>query len=218
MSLSAILEAIHLSGEAQVQEIKKRAFDDANDLLVNTRLQAQQIKEDVCAKEVMPAYRERARIFHRARLERLRVIGNVREALIDEALDRARGLLAGIRSDPVYPMVLDSLVQETFAELDKTVEETYLCQLAADQRDKGLLEPILEDIGLNLSVEYNLNCWGGLVARSNDGRVVIINTLEARFNRATPFLRRHLAALFEQASDTVFQQASGSAFQRSAVS
>jgi len=42
-----------------------------------------------------------------------------------------------------------------------------------------------------------LDCWGGLVAKSEDGRIVVINTLEERLERATPFLRRYLAAFFE---------------------
>jgi V/A-type H+-transporting ATPase subunit E len=197
MSLSGILEAIHLSGEAQVQEIEKQASQEANKLLANTRLQVKQIKEDVCAKEVVPAYRERARIFHRARLESLRISGNVREALVDEALDRARAHLAGIRSDPVYPTVLRKLIQETMAELEGTLEDIHLSRLEADPRDRELLEQILDDLRLNLPVEYGLACWGGLIAKSSDGRVVIINTLEARFNRAAPFLRRYLAAFFE---------------------
>ncbi len=197
MSLSAILEAIRFSGEAQVQEIEKHSIQQVNELMANARLQAYQVEEDACAKEVLPAYRERARIFHRARLDSLRIIGDVREALVDEALDRARGHMAGIRFDPGYPMVLLRLIQETMAELEGTLEDIHLSQLEADPRDRELLEQILGDMRLDLPVNYELNCWGGLVAKSSDGRVVIINTLEARFNRAAPFLRRHLAALFE---------------------
>jgi len=197
MSLNDILEAIYLSGEAEVQEIEKRAFEQANELLANAHLKAQQIEEDVSSKEVMPAYRERARICHQARSESLRNVGNAREALVDKALDRARGLLAGIRSDPLYPQLLRSLIQETLTELEGTLEDIQLSQLEADRRDSELLDQILGSLQLNLPVEYGLNCWGGLIGKSNDGRVVIINTLEARFNRAAPFLRRYLASLFE---------------------
>jgi len=209
MSLNAILEAIHLSGETQVKDIERHAFDQANELLASARLEAQQIEEDVRAKEVMPAYRERARIFHQARLESLRIVGNARESLVDEALDCARGHLSGIRSDPVYPMVLCRLIQETLVELEGTLEDIQLSQLEADPRDRVLLGQILDDMRLNLSVEYRLNCWGGLVAKSSDSRVIIINTLEDRFNRAAPFLRRYLAALFEnqQAEDEHNQSA-----------
>jgi vacuolar-type H+-ATPase subunit E/Vma4 len=197
MSLNAILEAIYLSGEAQLQEIEKHAFDQANEILANARLEAQQIEEDVCSREVMPAYRERARIVHQARSESLRIVGNAREALVDKALDRARGLMAGTRTNPVYPTVLCRLIQETLAELEGTLEDIQLSQLEADPRDREMLEQILGDMRLNLAVDYGLNCWGGLIAKSSDGRVVIINTLEARFNRAAPFLRRYLAAFFE---------------------
>lgn len=212
MSLKAILEAISFSGEVQVQEIEKRAFDQANEILANARLEAQQVEGEVCSKEVMPAYRERARILHQARSENLRIIGNARETLVDKALDRARGHMAGIRTDPVYPTVLCRLIQETLAELEETLEDIQLSQLEADPRDRELLEQILGDIRLNLSVDYRLNCWGGLIAKSSDGRVVIINTLEARFNRAAPYLRRYLAAFFEN------QEAEDERNQRSARS
>lgn len=197
MSLEAILQAIHLSGETQVQEIEKRACNQANELLENARQEAQKIEEDVCSKEILPAYRERARIIHQARSESLRLVGNAREVLVDKALDRARGHLAGIRSDPVYPAVLRKLIQETLNELEETLEDIQLSQLQADPRDRALLEEILGDTQPDLPVEYNVDCWGGVIAKSGDGRVVIINTLEARFSRAAPFLRRYLAALFE---------------------
>jgi vacuolar-type H+-ATPase subunit E/Vma4 len=56
---------------------------------------------------------------------------------------------------------------------------------------------------LELPVSCELNCWGGLTAKSEDGRVVVINTLESRLERATAFLRRHLAALFEEEQSNV---------------
>jgi vacuolar-type H+-ATPase subunit E/Vma4 len=60
------------------------------------------------------------------------------------------------------------------------------------------LKNILDDLKLDLPVSYELNCWGGLIAKSGDGRVVVINTFESRLERATAFLRRYLAALFEE--------------------
>jgi vacuolar-type H+-ATPase subunit E/Vma4 len=58
-----------------------------------------------------------------------------------------------------------------------------------------------------------MDCWGGVVAKSEDGCIVIINTLEARLERATPYLRRYLAALFESEGDDVaVSQVSAQAF------
>jgi vacuolar-type H+-ATPase subunit E/Vma4 len=54
-------------------------------------------------------------------------------------------------------------------------------------------------MGLELLVSYELNCQGGLVARSADSRVVAINTLDSRLERAIPYLRRVVTTLFEAA-------------------
>jgi len=50
---------------------------------------------------------------------------------------------------------------------------------------------------LNLPMVTELNVWGGLIVKSEGAKVVVINTLEARLNSATSYLRRFLAALFE---------------------
>lgn len=197
MSLNAILQAIELWGEAKVREIEEDARERADKLLANARLRAQQIEEDEYARELAPAYRERARLIHRAHLERLQIIGSAREALVDRALDQARGHLSQIRANPIYPTVLRRIIRETLAELEGTLEDVSRSLLLVDPRDQGLLEEIMVEMNLTMAVGYALNCWGGIMVESGDGRVVIINTLESRFSRIASFLRRYLAVLFE---------------------
>jgi vacuolar-type H+-ATPase subunit E/Vma4 len=194
MGLQSILEKIRASGTAQVQEIEENTQSQKFAVVAQARMEAHQIEEDARAAASAPALAERARILQRARLESLRLVGDVREELVDTALARTRERLASIRVDSSYPEVLHALTQEALAELasDKNV------RLLADPRDKTLLEKILDELNLVLPVSYELNCWGGLIARSEDGRVVVINTFESRLERATTFLHRHLAALFEE--------------------
>jgi V/A-type H+-transporting ATPase subunit E len=197
MSLLAILDAIRASGQAQVREIEEGARRQIQEMRANARLEGERIAEEASSAAIAPAIRERARILHRARLEALQITGNKREGLVDAALDRTRGHLEGLRTDAAYPEVLQRLTQETLDELGRSLEELGGAQLDVDPRDRQLMEGILSGMKLNLEVNYSLNCWGGLIAKSEDGRVVIINTLEARLDRATPYLRRYLAALFE---------------------
>lgn len=197
MSLLAILDAIHASGQAQVRKIENRAYRQIHEMRVNARLDAVEIEDENRSAVVAPAIRERARILHRARLEALQITGNGREALVDSVLDQTRGHLDGLRTDAAYLAVLRRLTQEALDELAVSLEKPRKARLEADPRDRKQMECILSDIGLNLEVSYCLNCWGGLVAKSQDSRVVVINTLEARLERATPYLRRYLAALFE---------------------
>lgn len=196
MGLQAILEKIRASGDEQIQEIERDARSQANAILAQARMEAQRIEEDARADAGAPAIAERARILHQARLEALRIVGDERESLVDTAINCVRERLVSFRADPSYPAVLRSLSQEALAKLSS--EGKGKVQLTADPRDRNLLEGILEDLGLTLPVRYDLDCWGGLIAKSEDGCVVVVNTFESRLERATAFLRGHLAALFEE--------------------
>jgi vacuolar-type H+-ATPase subunit E/Vma4 len=200
MSLHAILEAILESGAQQVAEIEADAYQRAHEILASARMEANQIEQDACERARSPASRERARILHRARMEALRILGNSREELVDRALDQIRGRLANMRTDRLYPAVLQFLTDEALSELESSEIEIGIAVLEADRRDRLALESILREMGLKIPVNYTLHCWGGVVARSQDNRVVAINTLETRLERATPYLRRYLAAWFENES------------------
>jgi vacuolar-type H+-ATPase subunit E/Vma4 len=197
VSLNAILKAIHDAGEAQIREIERRAQKQVDEVLADIQAGAERTHDEAREAASSPAVGKRARILHHARLELLRVVGDIRESLVETALEQARGRLASFRLDASYPAVLHRLVEEAFEELGVSIEGTGRTCIEADLRDRELMEEILFDLGLDLTVSYELNCWGGLIVRGEDGRVVIVNTLEARLERATPYLRRHLAAFFE---------------------
>ena len=197
MSLQAILEKIHATGEAQVQEIERENKAQVGEILARARMEAHQIEEDAHAAATAPAARERARIIHHARLEALRLVGDVREELVDSALTQTRERLAAIRANSSYTNVLRQLTREALTELTAPGREK-MAVLVADPRDRTILKDILAGMDLDLHVSYDLTCWGGLIAQSEDGRVVAINTLETRLERVTTFLRGYLAALFEE--------------------
>ncbi len=197
MSLEAILEAISAAGDAQVGEIEARTRTQVYEILANARVEAEDIDEDGYNTAFAPAAKERARIIHRARLEAMHIEGEAREALVDMTLERTRGALAGLRTDRQYPEVLCQLLEEALAELSSSMELEAKIHLEADRRDRVLLESLLRHLAVDLEVSYTQECWGGLIARSEDGRVVVDNLLETRLERAIPFLRQYLAAWFE---------------------
>ncbi len=196
MGLQSILAKIRASGDAQIHEIEKNTRSRVGNILAQAQMEARQVEEDASEAASIPSVAERARILHRARLESLRIVGDVREDLVDTAIARTGERLASVRTDPSYPDVFRTLLSEALAELASGGTDE--AQLVADPRDRVLLEKVLADMKLNLSVSYELDCWGGLVAKSADGRVVVINTFESRLERATVFLRHHLVTLFEE--------------------
>lgn len=193
MGLQAILVEVRASGDSQVQEIQEDTQSQVNGILAKAQMEARQIEEDSCEAAIAPAIAERARILHRARLAALRIVGDVREDLVNTAITRTREHLASTRADPSYPEVLRRLTAEALSGLTADGQ----AQLLADPRDRALLSQILKELGLTLPVSYELSCWGGLIARSQDGRVLVINTLESRLEHVTEFLRSYLAELFE---------------------
>ena len=202
MSLHAILETIRSSGESKVLEIENRALSQASEISTAARLDAERIDAQACASALEPAFKERARIIHRARLEALMLVGNVRKELVDAALEQTHGRLEGIRADPIYPRVLRQLLLESLNELEgfekmKGSQAAATVYLECDPHDLALLESLLHEMELDLPISCPLECWGGLIARSSNGRIAAINTLEARLAKITPHLRTYLAALFE---------------------
>lgn len=198
MGLQAILDTIRSSGAAQVKEIETFAYQQAQEILENARLEAQQIQESACLAASQPAYRECARILHKAHLEAIQIAGKEREALVDTTIERTKLQLLDIRADPTYLGIFYRLTQEAMEELKGSLGGEEQAVIIADPRDHELVEKVLIDLKLSLPVRYELNCWGGLMVKSEDHQVAVINTLEARLERALPFLRRDLAARFEE--------------------
>ena len=213
MSLHHILEAIEAEGDAQVYEIEAQTFTQCSEIIADAHLVSEKIKAKVRAKEIAPAYKERARIIQKARLEALQIIGDAREDLVDTALGQVHERLASIRTDNAYPIILRKLLQESLTELNNSLSDNDKIKLEADARDRDILKDILTDLKLDFSVRYTLDCWGGVIAKSEDDCIVVINTLETRLERATPYLRCYLAALFEsEGEDIAVNQVSERAF------
>lgn len=194
MSLQAILAAIRASGETQIKEIEAAAQEE----LAQHRAEVQRLRQESNKAASAPGAAERARILIRARLKAQRILSEAREDLIDDAIDQARKRLASIRNDPVYPDILRQLTKEALANLEGSLGEAEKPQLEADPRDHKLLESILSNLGLDLPVIGELDCWGGIIAKSDDSHVIVVNTLEGRLTRAMPYLRRCLGALIEE--------------------
>lgn len=200
MSLEAILAEIEASGEAEVVSLRAEAEARARQVLAGAEREASARREAARRTALLPVPGERARLLHHAKLEALRAVGEVRDRLVETALAETRRRLASLRADPDYPLILRRLTEEAIRVFGDEALGTgdSPSWLEAAPRDEALLRRILYALGLDVAVKPSLDGWGGLVARSGDGRIVATNTLEARLERATPFLRRDLAAFFEK--------------------
>ncbi len=197
MSLQGILDAIRSSGEEQVREIEANGQAQVQQLLGQAGAEAERLREKSRLLASAPASEERLRILHQAKLEALQIVNDAREELVDEVLRQTKARLAGIRGDPSYPTLLRQLTVEAVTELSGSAEASGVIGVEADPRDRVLLERMLPELRVESLITYGLDCWGGVVCKSEDGRVVVVNTLEGRLDRAIPFLHRQLGNWFE---------------------
>jgi vacuolar-type H+-ATPase subunit E/Vma4 len=90
--------------------------------------------------------------------------------------------------------ILRDLIEEAVEMLgekemaNNTPVPTKLPRLEVDGRDEKLAQDILESLAFKMEIAPELVCWGGVVVRSGDGRIIVANTLEARFERLKPHL------------------------------
>jgi len=197
MSLDAILEAIRAAGEAKARAIEEGAQAEADRLLSGARAEAALLFEEARRAAADAAAGERARLLHRARLEASRIVGEAQQAVVARALEEARACLAEVRAGPDYPALLRMLVDEALAVLGGSLLAGEQPCLQADPRDRALLEQIVREAGLDVTLAFVLESWGGVCATSPGEQVVVDNTLETRLIRATPWLQRSLPALLQ---------------------
>jgi len=197
MSLEAILAAIDAAGQAEANRIRAEAESHARQTLDDARPKADSVWEEARRAALRPVAGERARRIHQARLEALRIVGETRERFLVEALNETRQRLAHLRAAPDYRPILRQLLIEAFDALGEEEMSGGKPELDVDPRDEALVRGLLAELDLDLPVVPSLDTWGGVVAHSGDGRIVVINTLEARFTRITTHLRQDLAARLE---------------------
>jgi V/A-type H+-transporting ATPase subunit E len=198
MSLEVILASIESAGEAELAGLRLTAESRARQILEAAELKAAIAREEARRAALWPAAAEQARRLHQAKLEALRIVGEIRTQLFETTLIEIRRRLAELRADPDYPLILRRLLAEALDALGEVEQQHGRVVVEIDPCDAQYLYPILNDLHLNLQVVSTLQGWGGVVIASGDGRVVVNNTLESRLERAIPFLRQDLLAFIAQ--------------------
>jgi vacuolar-type H+-ATPase subunit E/Vma4 len=187
MALADILSAIETEVTAEVEQINTQVAATVAHIRAAAEEEAHAIRERHRREALTPLLHERARRLNRARLAALRAQSQAREKLFADALEDARAHLANARASPDYPAVLHCLVEEALAQLD--------CDLLirGDPRDEALLRAWFP----HTQIVCDLRTWGGVEAQTIDGRIVVVNTLEARLEQAQELLRQTVMSLFD---------------------
>lgn len=187
MALNDILEAIRADAAAEATELRSQAQREIETIRLQGAEAAERLRLGAStARDEETADAARV-IRNRAHLEVSRQLRMSREAVYQSALARVTARLELLRDDHRYPRLFATLVEEVRQALPAGDV------LRIDPRDLHLAEPFAEREP-PLTIEVSLSTWGGVELCTKDGRRVL-NTIEARLERAGPHLRQAFAQL-----------------------
>lgn len=197
MSLDQILEAIQHACQVELLEIEGHSQDQVEMIQTNGQAAAVRIQDEMRSSAISQAYQEETRMMLEAHSQVRKILGEANLIVTEEILARTSEQLAEIRTSPSYPDDLRHLTTEALEELYLCLEEGERIYLHFDQRDKDVIDKVLEGQYPGVVQSCDLNCWGGVISQSGDSSIVVINTLEERFERCKPYLQSQLAAWLE---------------------
>jgi V/A-type H+-transporting ATPase subunit E len=113
------------------------------------------------------------------------------EVAIDKVFTKALDQIANADRSADYSNLMRTLLDES----TKTLGTTEVI-VSTNSKDKDLIRSLLSNYpGAELSSE-TINCLGGVIVKSKDGAMKFDNTIDARFQRLKPLIRKQISSKF----------------------
>jgi V/A-type H+-transporting ATPase subunit E len=113
------------------------------------------------------------------------------EMAIDKVFTKALDQIANSDRNTNYSNLMRTLLDES----TKTLGTTKVI-VSTNSKDKDLIRSLLSNYpGAELSSE-TINCLGGVTVKSKDGAMKFDNTIDARFQRLKPLIRKQISSKF----------------------
>jgi vacuolar-type H+-ATPase subunit E/Vma4 len=162
-------EELLKGAKAEATRIENEGKDNGERILGEASGKRKKILEDAKAEAETLAANEKNEEIAAAHLEAKRIVSRAKEKAIENSM---KGILAATADarDKDYKTLLKKLISEGIHEVGKDAV------VMTNKEDKKLAH----SLGFHVSDEP-VNCIGGAVVSSPDGRVVFNNTFEARF-------------------------------------
>ena len=113
------------------------------------------------------------------------------EESTSKVFEQAKDQIQDTKRDSEYSNLISSLITEATEALDTSEVTVY-----TNSKDKDIVKSAISKIsGAELSSE-DIDCMGGVKVTSKDGSMTFENTIDARFERMKPLIRKNIAAKF----------------------
>ena len=187
MPYEQLIESVEQCADDKIRGVTEKASREAEAIIAEAAKQDDIIKRrhlDMVKKTINSERRKSlGKINEKTRMQLIQA----KEAVFVKAFTNAYEKLSSIREQADYENFFRKLLTETLLELEG--EEI---QIHIDKRDEVLCNKLLAELRLNCGVVTDITCAGGLNASTKDGRFIVFNTIESRFDRAKVLVKREV--------------------------
>jgi len=192
MGYQELIETLEKQVESECQEIIASARRRADAIIQAARQEVERINQQMVeeTERQQGGVSDKEKGKKAARIRRVSAMMlKVKHDLLTETLEEAKKSLPKLRQRRDYPEVLRRLIQEAVADFAD-------CRtLVVNQEDVEQAKKIAADLGLQVEIEPTREFCGGVVARSQDGRRMVWNSLESRLERLIPVVSTEVAKI-----------------------
>jgi V/A-type H+/Na+-transporting ATPase subunit E len=190
MAFEDLLKSVEESAQEKEQELRNTSAAAAGEIRERARKQADAIHKGHIDEANKSITTERNKLLYLAKAENKEQIIHVRETAFENAFREAESRLAGLRSDPKYPVVFEKLLKEAAGAVGNEMFTVHV-----DPKDEALCKKTLSGLKLTGTVSPDLTTNGGVVVSLPGDSVVISNTVESRLLRARELRRIEIHAI-----------------------
>jgi V/A-type H+-transporting ATPase subunit E len=187
MPYEQLIESVEKCAEDKIRGVTEKATREAEEIITEAAKRDEIIKKrhlDTVKKTVDSERRKSlGKIHEKTRMNLIQA----KEAVFVKAFTEAQKSFSSTRGQADYENFFLKLLNETIHELEG--EEI---QLHIDKRDEALCKKLLPELTSNCEIVTDITCAGGLNAGTKDGRFIIFNTIESRFERAKVLLKQEV--------------------------
>jgi len=183
MPLDDMLKVLEEDGEKQRAAVREKTKKEVEDILEAARQEGEKIKKEQTELVFSPLGKETARILNEAKLEVKKKQAVTKEDLLKQVDSQVREKIEKIRNSQEWAGIFRRLLNEVSKEVSGNVI------VRVDRRDEELSRNILRELNVTYQLEVNSSSLGGATVATEDRRVTLINTFEARLERANRLLR-----------------------------
>jgi V/A-type H+-transporting ATPase subunit E len=183
MTAEKIIERIKQDSENEINQILKEAEKQASNINEDSKREAKLDSEKILSDGKQQAENIKKIIISKAIQDTNREIMNARERIIEECFTKAHHKLSTLK-ETEYKNIITKLLEDGCKKL-----EGYCNILISRAIDKKIAK------NMGVEVVGNVETAGGIIIKSNDGRITLDHTFDGILKRKKEEIRRKVGKL-----------------------